>query len=255
MRRAAPLLLLGVLLLAGGCSKRSVTTVSNEDMYNRATAYIHKGKQLKARKLLGNIGLAEIVDPELDPKVKIALADTYFFQGGHMNIIEAQSRYQQFLNFYPTNRLAAYAQYQVAQCLLHQSEAPQNDQEFTERSIDEFRKVVDIDPRSPYAWAALSMVQQAEDKMAEHEWIVARFYAKGKHWKAVIGRLESLLESYPAYTDKEKVYYELGRALIMNENQIEGTIYLEKLLKDYPSGTYAEASRRLLERQASASTG
>jgi len=246
---------LAALVAAGGCSRRSVTTVSNEDMYNRATAYVHRGKQLKARKLLGNIGLAEIVDPELDPKVKIALADTYYFQGGHLNIIEAQSRYQQFLNFYPTNRLAAYSQYQVAQCLLHQSEAPQNDQEFTERSIDEFRKVVDIDPRSPYAWAALAMVQQAEDKIAEHEFIVARFYAKGNRWKAVIGRLENLLESYPAYTDKEKVYFELGQALIKNENLIEGQIYLDKLLKDYPSGAYAAATRRLLERNASQPSG
>jgi outer membrane protein assembly factor BamD (BamD/ComL family) len=94
------------------------------------------------------------------------------------------------------------------------------------------------------------MVQQAEDKLAEHEWIVAKFYAKGKRWKAVIGRLETLLESYPAYTDKEKVYYQLGQALIMNENLIEGRIYLEKLLKDYPSGVYAESTRRLLERSA-----
>jgi outer membrane protein assembly factor BamD len=209
---------------------------------------IQKGKYLKAQKLLGTMGLGEVLDPDLDARQKLALADTYFFHGGSLNVIEAQSRYQQFLNFYPTHGLAGYAQYQLGECLLLQSEAPYNDQDFTKRAIDEFRKVVDIDPRSPYAWAALAKVRQAEDKLAEHEWLVAQFYAKGKHWKAVIGRLQNLLESYPAYSGKEKVFYHLGRALIQNDNLIEGQIYLEKLLVDYPEGSYSEQARGLLER-------
>lgn len=244
---ARTLVVVGLLALAGGCGgRKDLLSSDNASLYRVAQSQVQRGKYIKARKTLGLMGIAEPIEPELDPQVKLATADAFFFQGGGLNIIEAQSRYQQFLNFYPTHPLAPYAQFQLGQCLLVQSEAPANDQEFTLRAIDEFRKVADLDPRSAYARAAVDRLRLAQDKLARKEWIVAAFYAKRKRWPAVVSRLQTLLRDYPGYAGRGEVFLMLGQALLETGSVTEGRIYLEKLRADEPGSELGERAGRLL---------
>ena len=243
----APVIAL-LLMSALACGGKKIGLRGNEELYREAREQLQVGKYMKARKTLGLVGVAEPVEPDLDPSVKLATADAFFFQGGGLNLIEAQSRYQQFLNFYPTHPLAPYAQYQVGECLLIQSAAPTNDQEFTVRAVNEFRKVADLDPRSSYARAAEARIDTAHGKLAEREWIVARFYGKRRRWDAVVGRLQGLLDRFPRFARRDEVFLMLGRALIETDSVTEGRVYLQKLLADDPDGEFGVEARELLAR-------
>ena len=204
---------------------------------------------MKAREALGQIGTSEAQNPDLDPLVKIATADSYFYDAGIANLIEAQSRYTQFLTFYPSSPLAPYAQFQIGMCYLKQSPQPHHDQTYTRQAIDEFEKVRKIDPGGRFTRASEEMRDRCTSKLAAHDYQVALFYYRRKAWPAVVSRFKGLLESYPHFERADAVYFHLGLSLIRSGNEPEGRVYLEKVSRDFPSSKYASAARQHLSRE------
>lgn len=238
-------------LLAAGCAgtrkaKPRPQPAPNEVLYERGKTLISERRFEKARAVLTEIGTRDVQSPELDPLVKLAFADSYFYQPSITNVIEAQSRYQQFLTFYPSSPLAGYAQFQLAMCYLKQSPQPHHDQTYTRKAIEEFEKVGKIDPGGRFVRAADQMRDRCTNKLAMHDFQVGVFYFRRKAFPAVIARFKDLLESYPRYDKPDGVYYYLGLALIRSGNEAEGRIYLEKVQRDYPSSRYASAAQQAL---------
>ena len=237
-----------MILLAPACGgkKKRPVRPSSEEQYRTATALMQKGKYFRARQILSDIGFRELQDTTLDPLVKLALADAYFLDGGIANIIEAQSRYEQFLNFYPSHEKAAYAQYQIGFCLFKQSAKPSNDQEYTRRALVEFEKVRGINPSSDYVAQADQMMDKCREKLARHEFIVGLFYLERKACAAAAGRFREILKEYPHFSDAAGAHYYLGESLLCSNNVEEGKIYLSKLINDYPNSEYAAKAREVL---------
>lgn len=256
MTRFRGILVLTALLTAG-CAARAPKPLPpptpNQVLYERAKALIEERKFDQARKTLTEIGTREVQAPNLDPLVKIAIADSYFYQAGLENLIEAQNRYTQFVSFYPLNELAAYSQFQIGMCYFKQSPVAHLDQTFTRKAIDEFDKVQQIQAVSRWALAATQMRQRCNEKLAEHDYQVALFYFRRKAWNGVILRLKNVLENYPAYPLNDAVYYYLGVSLLKSGSDEEGRIYLEKLTHDYPSSRFAAEAKSILAKTKSPS--
>ena len=236
----------------GGAGKRKPPPLPpptpNEDLYERGRKLIEQRRFFQARKALSEIGTRETQSAALDPLVKIALADSYFYQSGPENLIEAQSRYSQFVSFYPSHELAGYAQFQVGICNLLQSPVAHLDQTFTRKAIEEFDKVPKIDPNGRFARPAEQMRERCNEKLAEHDYQVGVFYYKRKAYAGAIARFKNVLESYPRYSETDAVYFHLGMALVNSGNGTEGGIYLEKLVRDYPTSRFASEAKAALER-------
>ena len=64
--------------------------------------------------------------------------------------------------------------------------------------------------------------------------------------RASAGRFKTLLETYPEYDDKEKIYYHLARVLLLDNNLVEGRIYADKLLADFPDTRYEKQVREVM---------
>src|SRR5207247_8418658 len=122
-------------------SKPPSAPTPNTVLYERARTMLEERRFEKARETLNEIGTREVQSPDLDPLVKITLADSYFYDPGISNVIEAQSRYQQFLTFYPSHALAGYAQFQLGMCYFKQSPQPHHDQSYTRQAIEESDRV------------------------------------------------------------------------------------------------------------------
>ena len=239
-------------LLLGGCAgkKKRAPRKSGSEQYQQAQALIEKKNYAKAREVLGSIGSRELQDTSLDPLVKLALADAYYKDGGITNIIEGQARYEQFINFYPTNESTPYAQFQVGLCLYDQSAKPYNDQEYTRRALEEFAKVRAIDPDSPYVARAAGMMDKCRDKLARHEFDVGRFYRKRGACESAAGRFRDVLNDYPKFSATEATTFYLADALICTHNTDEARIYLEKMLNDFPDSRYSSDAKEALSRIA-----
>lgn len=260
-RALAVLALVATLAVPGtGCAlfrktKSSVADFSSgSDLYRRGMAELERHHLTKAKTLFEAVQFSAESRPTLEPAVRIALADVVFYTGDDLSLIDARSKYLEFVTLYGDNPLAPYAQFQAGVCALKQIVNPSRDQSQTRVAIEDLREIEKRWPASPYARASRTMIRTAEANMAEHEYIVGRFYLRRRAYLSASERFRGILEKYPDFAEKDKVYFDLGRSLILAKNRAEGSIYLDKLVADFPNGPYTAMAKRLLA-DASAAVG
>jgi len=257
MRQSRPLLLTLAVALAipsAAWAKRDrYADLSDRQLYELGAKELEKENFYKARTLFERVVKRGKDDPEISPLVLLGLADSYFGKKGVLNLTEATSRYSSFLTFYPTHARADYAQYQLALCHFQQVYAADRDQKETRVALDEFRKVQAQFPESPYVDLAGEKLLEGYDLLAEHEFRVGTFYHEGGRYLGAIGRYLTILDRYPRYVGKDKVYYYLAHSLMRTERAEEGAVYLEKLRETYPDSEWAQKGARLLRATEAAS--
>jgi len=246
-------LLLGLPIVSGCAGKNKeldeASTMSAQDTYSKGL------DQLSRRKLTNAVSTFQLVDlrffdpverRDLEPLVKLGLADATFYQGHDIALIDARSLYHDFVTLYPDHDLAPYAQFQAGICSLKQVNHPSKDQTQTYQAIQALREVERRFPTSRFVKAARDMLRMAEANLVEHEFIVGSFYAKRKAYTAAIQRFRRALNEYPDALEREKVVFNLGRALFLADQKVEGKLYLDKLLADYPGSEYAAEAKAML---------
>ena len=82
-----------------------------EDLYRQGVAAIEQRK-LRVRTLLERIHSAQD-RPDLEPPVRLALADATFYLGDDVSLIEAHAKYLDFVTLYGDHAQAPYAQFQA----------------------------------------------------------------------------------------------------------------------------------------------
>ena len=81
-------------------------------------------------------------------------------------------------------------------------------------------------PRSPLREDAEKHLTLALDRLAKHEHIVARFYIKRKSYLSAVQRLNDLVDTYPNYSDRAGVFFDLGSALAALGRNGEARLHL-----------------------------
>lgn len=238
--------LIAVALGALGCARNRELVDDNEMLLDMARDRIADRRFLEAIRLLGDVGLLSPVSEALDPEVKLALAEAYFYQSGGVETIEAQSRFEQFISFYPTHPQAARARYMVGVCLFRQAESPENDQEFSIKALQHFRAMMqDLPPGSPWQQPAREMFVKAQNRLAEHEWQVAKFYLDGDRHPGAIGRLQTLIERYPESMRREEAFFLLANSFRSIGDVEQARLNLDRMLAEYGEGPFADRARAL----------
>ncbi|HXV76411.1 MAG TPA: outer membrane protein assembly factor BamD [Candidatus Polarisedimenticolaceae bacterium] len=259
-RRSSAILLSVLALCAGasaGCGKKNKTQTTGmidaRQVYAESMRQLQRDNLTEAQSLLERIAYADEDREELEPLVRLAIADATFYESRGINLIDARSLYLDFVALYGAHPLAPYAQMQAGVCSLLQVANPSRDQTLTHQAVTDLRVTEQRWPDSAFARAASTMIRQAEANLAEHEFIVGRFYLNRKARLAAVERFQRILDRYPHYREKDKVYFHLGEAQLGLGNEAEARIYLEKLVTDYPDGEFARSARRelkQLDRQA-----
>jgi outer membrane protein assembly factor BamD len=250
------------LAAAGGCASRKKEArdaetehLTAEGLYQRSQVELAQGSLRKARMDLERVQFTSEDRPKLEPLVRLALADVTFYQGDQISLIEARSKYMDFVTLYSDHPKAPYAQLQAGVCSLKQVRDPARDQEQTRKAIADLKEVAKRYPRSVYVDPSQDMIEQAEKSLAEHEFTVGYFYYKRKSYEAATQRFRVILEQYPKYPEREKLYFYMGQSLIRGNNDAEGRIYLDKLLTDYPEGEFADDAKKALAASSSSDKG
>ncbi len=238
-----------LLMLLPGCQKKKSILQSNEEIYSDAIGKMKKGKYRSTLESLKDIGIAEEVSKELAPKVLIATADANFYLEDMLSVADAAKSYSEFVTFYSDHALASYAQFQIGMCYYKLTNSPENDQNQTFKAIEEFKKVKSMNPDSSFVRAAEGMISKCEEKIAEHEYLIGKFYYKRKEYYAASERFRQILIRYESYPEKGKIYFYLGNSLLKLNDSSEGQIYLDKLVHDYPNSKYARDAREILNRK------
>jgi len=258
-RRTIAAMLVPVLVLCGsGCAakKKSAAATAGTEVVTAEVILAQVDEAMarhqlrKAKTLLQKIQFTQAERPTYEPLVRLALADATYYLGDAISLIEARSKYIDFVTLYADHPRAPYAQFQAGMCSVKQIYSASRDQSQTQIAIDDFREIDKRWPNSPYARAARQFIGKGQDGLAEHEFIVGNFYYKKKAYQAATERFTGLLEKYPLYGQKDKVYYWLGRTLIDARSPDEGRVWLDQVLNQYPRSKYAKMSTQLLAEAA-----
>jgi outer membrane protein assembly factor BamD len=169
----------------------------------------------------------------------LLVADCLYKDGGTQNLVQAEAKYRDFLNRFPTSDRAPYVQLQIGNSLADRVERPDRDQNVTRQALVAYEDLMRLYPTSQEASQGKERMEAMRNKLGEHELQVARFYYRFGIPVATVGRLEFLLASYPEFGAKDEVYYYMGMALDRMGKPEEADQWFEKLRKEFPQSSYA----------------
>ena len=109
---------------------------------------------------------------------------------------ESRAAAQRYLDFYPADKDAAYAQYLVALSHYDQITDVGRDQGRTFEALQALRATIERYPDSEYAGAARLKFDLALDHLAGQEMEIGRFYLKQRQYQAAIKRFRAVVEEY-----------------------------------------------------------
>src|SRR5216110_2130834 len=136
-------------------------------------------------------------DSEFIARAKLALADSWYAEGGTAAMSQAEIEYKDFETFFPNMPEAAEAQLKIANIHYQQMEKPDRDYTHAKRAEDEYRNLILQYPDSKLLPEAKQRLMEVQEVLAEREFRVGRFYYLRESYPASIARLRSVVDRYP----------------------------------------------------------
>jgi outer membrane protein assembly factor BamD len=259
LRRLALLLICAFLLaMASRCDAQllhkkkvdkstdsSNTAEPDKQLYDKAMNDIKHG-----RHEIGRLGLQTLIntypDSEYLAKAKLAIADSYFKEGGSSNTTLAINGYKDFIVFFPFLPEAAYAQMQVAMANYNEMTKPDRDDTHAKAAEEEFQTFLLKYPKDPLAPQAEQHLRDVQEVLAEGQFRVAYYYYLKGDRRAAAGRLMPLVRRYPLYSKADSALWMLGDIFEKSERKDLAGSYYAQIVKNYPLSSHdADAKDKL----------
>jgi len=168
-------------------------------------------------------------ESEYIARAKLALADSWYAEGGTTALAQAEQEYKDFITFFPNMPEAAEAQLKIANIHFWQMEKPDRDFTHAVRAEQEYRNVILTYPDNQKMVAeAKKKLMQVQEVIAEREFRVGQFYYMRGSYPAAQARLQSLLERYPLYSRADDALYLIGQSYEGEADNIRRATEIEK---------------------------
>ena len=219
-RRIPVVLLLGLLLaLTAACTNKKVqnplanvgSKQPDKVLFDRAMDALKHNRFDVARMTLQTL-INTYPDSEYIARAKLAVADSWYDEGGSTALTQAEIEYKDFITFFPNMPEAAEAQFKIANIHYQQMEKPDRDFTHAARAEDEYRQMILQFPDSKLVPEAKQRLLEVQEVLAEREFRVGRFYYTRASYPAAIARLRSVVDRYPLYSQADEVLYLLGQS-------------------------------------------
>src|SRR5216683_2062331 len=188
-------------------------------------------------------------------KAKLAIADSWFKEGGTAALTQAEQEYKDFITFFPNAPEAAEAQMRVGDIYFRQMDKPDRDYAKCTHAEEEYRLMLQQFPESTLVPQAKQRLREVQEVMATREAAIAAFYAShSNNWPAAIARYQTVVDTYPQYSHMDEVLIGLGDAY-ETEARFVRTLKLPeaakaKLETTYDDDAIAAYSKVVLEHSA-----
>jgi outer membrane protein assembly factor BamD len=220
MRRKSFVLFLGLLLaLTVACTnKKAVNPLANvgskqpdKVLFDRAMDAMKHNRFDVSRMTLQTL-INTYPDSEFIARAKLAVADSWYAEGGTTAMQQAEIEYKDFRTFFPNMPEAAEAQLKVAN--IHYQEMEKSDRDYTHamRAEEEYRSLLQEYPDSKLVPQAKQRLREVQEVLAEREYNIGRFYYLRLAYPAAIARLKTLVDRYPLYSGADEALYLLGQS-------------------------------------------
>jgi outer membrane protein assembly factor BamD len=183
-------------------------------------------------------------------KAKLAVADSWFREGGGNGLAQAEAEYKDFILFYPGMEESAQAQDRV--CDIHYKQMDKSDRDVlqTLRAEDECKALIVQFPNSKFVPDAMQKLRNIQESLAAHEMAAGSFYWSKQMNPAAANRLNALVDQYPLFSKAGEALYEAGDAYSKMGPRFRkqaGEMFA-RIVSDYPlSPRVKDATKRLEE--------
>ena len=186
-------------------------TLPDKQLYDKAMNSIKHGRFDVARLDLQTL-LNTYPDSQFQMRAKLAIADSWYKEGGTAALTQAEQEYRDFIVFYPNAPEAAEAQMRIGDIYFKEMDKPDRDHTKAVHAEEEYRLMLQQFPDSPRVTEAAQRLREVQESLASAEADVASFYASRLNWAAAIARYQTVADTYPLYSHSDEVLIGLGDA-------------------------------------------
>ena len=247
------IVLLAAVLFTGCVHKKYETPIAKNTqqpdkvLFDSAMKDIEHGRYEVARISLQTL-MNTYDSSEYMAKAKLAIADSWFREGGGNGLAQAEAEYKDFILFYPGMEESAQAQNRV--CDIHYKQMDKSDRDIlqTLRAEDECKALVVQFPNSKFVPEVQQKLRDIQESLAAHEFAVGDFYHSRLMNPAAANRLNALVDQYPLFSKAGDALYEAGDSYSKMGPRFRkqaGDMF-SRIVSDYPgSDRVKDATRRL----------
>ncbi|MEM9060456.1 MAG: outer membrane protein assembly factor BamD [Pseudomonadota bacterium] len=215
---------------------------SAREIYDAAEAALAEGEPEVAANTFDEV---ERLFPfsQLAKRATIMSAYSHYEAG---NMPSTRSSAQRYLDLYPTDEDAAYAQYLIA--LTHYDNIVDvgRDQATTTRALEELSEVVRRYPDTDYARDAQLKLDLTNNHLAGKEMEVGRYYLKRGHYMAAVNRFRVVLERYQTTSQTPEALHRLVESYLSMGLNREAQTVAAVLGENFVGSEWYAASYALL---------
>jgi outer membrane protein assembly factor BamD len=225
----------------------SVAAGRDRELFLDATREVRKGNHETGRLLFTTI-ITTYPDSPYLPMAKLAIADSFYLEGGTSSLIQAGQAYQDWLTYFPTDPLADAAMFKVAETEMRQMGLPDRSIEHSRKAEQRLKALLQQYPQTKWRPQVEASLQQVQDNLGDHSFAIAMFYRErynGKHGglKGAQDRFKEIVEKYPNYCRKDEVLYNYAWTFTVEEEPDEAAKYYQQLVRDYPNSAFVDKAK------------
>ncbi len=202
-----------IAMVASGCARNNEPPLENftpKEIYDRAEFELETGNLDESARFFGEV---ERLYPYSD-WAKRALIMQAFAHHRDRNYEESRAAAQRYIDFYPADEDAAYAQYLLALSYYDQIDEVGRDQGVTFQALQALRTVIERYPDSDYARSAILKFDLAFDHLAGKEMEIGRYYLKRGHYNAAVARFRVVVEDFQTTSHTPEALHRLVEAYL-----------------------------------------
>jgi outer membrane protein assembly factor BamD len=244
-------LVVAALVTLAACTARQTTpppgtAQPDKFLFDRGTEALKEGDWMDARTYFQQIVDGYPQSP-FRPEAKLGVGDSYLGEDSAASVVLAANEFREFLQFYPTNPRADYAQYKLAMSHFEQMRAADRDQTETKAALKEFDVFFQKFPGSPLTPEVKQNWRIARDRLSESSYRVGMTYYRIPWYPGAIDRFREVLRDDPDYTGRDSVYFYLAESLARTDKTPEAIPYFERLITEFPGSEHLEDAKTRLQ--------
>lgn len=234
-----------ILLLASSCasSEKKSKVAPADELYGKALNFYLKGfyesSETELLTLLNEHPLSSYAK-----EAQLLLANNYYESEKYD---EAASYYATFHAIHPSHSKASYALFQKAMSHFKQVLTADRDQSETKKALFAFEDFLNVYPSGLYTARAVELIGFLNDRLAQNEFYVGKFYYKDENFEGALFRFGELIRLYPKAKVIDKTLYFVGKSYLeLGEDDLAKETF-ENLINAFPESPYAGDAKTELD--------
>jgi outer membrane protein assembly factor BamD len=220
-------------------------------LFEDAAKEVRKGNHETGRLLFTTI-ITTYPDSPFLPLAKLAIADSFYLEGGTSSLIQAAASYQDWLTFFPTDPLADAAMLKVAEAEMRQMGLSNRDVTHARKAEQRLKALLQTYPNTRLRASVEDHLREVQENLGMHSKQVGDFYYESRFrnnkggLKGAQSRYKEIVDKYPNFSYMDEVLFRLATTYQLEEEPDEAAKFYQQIVRNYPNSDYIEKTKEQL---------